>query len=398
MGVDFYSNLTGGTLTLSEDFQKELGKVFKGSTDTVLKLLDKDDTNGTQTLDDGVQILTSEKLDDDLPVEVDKDICTLLGIDVPEGTEEKVAVSYGEFVSKCFEKMSSAFKDSEIDLDKLDGSDIEMLCLLLCQSSKDKLVKILENALKSKINDRSALNDELIKEKEKIAAEQVKAAKAAKKAKTRSIIKSVLGVVAAVIAVVAAAAVVVGTAGAGGVPAVMACVGLGLAIFSATCTVATSSLSIASMYTSNEKVKARLDKANMVIGIVGAVAGIAASICSGVALANLAKVGKSLSEVAKIVQTATQIGDSAVQVTDGSLGIVEGVENLKLADTQRRIENIKIDKEKITQNIEELTSSIDSIKNFIQEIIQNVLESESSAAKALEEQTRNLLSLGANPV
>lgn len=394
MSVGFNGNLTGGTITLSDDFQEELGKVFKDSTDTVLKILDNDGTGAQQTLDDGVQILASEKWDDVPAVKVDKDVCALLGIDVPEGTEG-VMVSYGDFVSKCFDKMSSAFKEGEIDLDKLDGNDIEMLCLLLCQSSKDKLVGILKNALAAKIDDRNALNQDLINEKEKITAEQVKAAKAAKKSKIRNILKSVFAIVTGIVAVVASAVAVAATAGAGGALFVAACVGLGLSIASATCTAATSSLSIASMSISDEKVKARLEKANMAIGIAGALVGIAASVCSGVALV---KAGKALSDVARIFQTLGEISDGLVQAAEGSLGVVESVENLKLADTQRKIENIKIDQEKITQTIEELTSSIDSIKNSIQEMIQNVLESESSAAKALEGQTSNLLSLGANPV
>jgi hypothetical protein len=395
MSVDLNSNLTGGTLTLSEDFQKELEKVFKGSTDTVLKILDNDGTEAPQTLDNGVQILASEKWGDVPDVEVDKDVCVLLGIDVPEGTEEKVMVSYGDFVSKCFDKMSSAFKEGEIDLDKLDGNDIEMLCLLLCQSSKDKLVGVLKNALAAKIDDRNALNQDLINEKEKITAEQVKAAKAAKKSKTRSIFKKIFSFIASAVAIVASAVAAVATAGAGGALFVAACVGLGLSIASATCTAVTSSLSIASMYTSNEKVKARLDKANMAIGIVGAIAGIAASVCSGVAVF---KAGKALSDVAKIVQTLSEISDGLVQAAEGSLEVADGIENMKLADTRRNIANININLTKINQGIETLTQAIDSIKNSTQEMIQNILESESSAAKALEEQTSSLLSLVANPV
>ena len=394
MSVDFFSNLNGGTLTLSDDFQKELGKVFKGSTETVLRLLDNDDTNGPQTLDDGVQILTSEKWGD-VTVDVDEDVCTLLGIDDTEAPGEKVTISYGDFVSKCFDKMSSAFKEGEIDLDKLEGSDIEMLCLLLCQSSKDKLVNILKNALAAGIDERNTLNSKLIAETAKLAEEQIKAAAAAKKAKTRNIFKSIFGAVAAVVAVVAAAAAVVATAGVCGAPLVAACVGLGLSIFSATCAVTTAGLSIGAMYTSNEKLKARLDKANMVIGITGAVAGLIAVGFSGY---GLCKAGKVLSDAVKAVQAVAQGGDILVQLAEGSLGVADGLENIKLADKQRDIENININLEKINQTIEALTQRIDMLKDFIQIFIQNILESESSLVKAQGDHATNVLNLAASPV
>lgn len=391
MSVDLNSNLTGETLTLSDDFQKELGKVFKGSTDTVLKLLDKDGTGDSQTLDDGVQILTSGECD--LTVDVDEDVCNLLGIDYTGASGEKVTISYGEFVGKCFDKMSSAFREGEIDLDKLDGSDIEILCFLLCQSSKDKLVNILKNALAAKIDERNALNEELIAETFKLAEERVKAAAAAKKAKTRNIFKSILGVVTAAVAVIAASAVVVATGGLGA--SVLAAVGLGLAVLSTACTATSAGLSIGAMYTSNEKVKARLDKANMAMGIAGAVAGIAASICSGIALYNA---GKALSDVAKVVQTAAQVGDAFAQISEGSFGVVEGIENIKLADIQKNIANININLTKINQGIEALTQAIDSLDDFLQIIIKNILETESSAAENYGKFLDNLLNLAASPV
>lgn len=287
---------------------------------------------------------------------------------------EATSKSRGELITDCIDKLGEKLGDG---IDKMDGNDIELLCMLLCQQSKSVLVNTLKATLSSKTKQRAMLNDECMHKQKEIAEKQAKQIKEAEKAKVRNIFKAILGVVGAIVAVVVAAAVTIATGGIG-IAGGLAIAGLVLSIAGAACSITSAGLSIGAMYTENEEVKAKLAKANMAIGIAGAVFGIAASVCSGFANAQ-----QTIAGVAKAIKTASDIASGVSSVGSGALDIADGAINIESAKVQRSIADLKIEMEKIDQNIETLSQMLDQLTEDLQQFIKNILECEQMAANEL---------------
>ena len=185
---------------------------------------------------------------------------------------------------------------SNPDFSQLDGDALALICLLGAQKGKEGFVNTLKSVLKSQIGKRDVLQKDYLKRQSEIAEKQTKQIKEAKKARVRNIFKAIFSVIGALVAVAVSAAVTFGVGGG------LAIAGLALAIAGAACSITSAGLSIGAMYTENEEVKAKLAKANMAIGIAGAIFGIAGAVCSGFASA-----GQAIEGVAKAIKTAANI-------------------------------------------------------------------------------------------
>ncbi len=337
-------------------------------------------------------------------------------------------LTYPEFVTKCFEKLvqnnfikisksnetnstSETTKTPEntsekktVDMLKMSSEVLSFFCLLITQDSKSKLIDTLKQTLNTKIKDREAVSNEFLKETEKQIAEQIKAAKAQSRSKILGIFKAIGSAIGAIVGVVVSAALTVFTAGGSTPLMVAACAGCGLAFAGAICTCVSSGLSIASVYTDDSELKAKLNKINMGFGIAGAVLGIAGALCSGGAsIAKIfssapqiaANISKSVVKAVKTIGTLTQAATTAVQ---GGLQITEGAFNVNLAKINERLAESKIQLEKLDSEIEKLSSFIDMLSSTLQTFIQNMLECEEKAAAMLNESSNTQLSLAANIV
>lgn len=306
------------------------------------------------------------------------------------------SMSYWDLVLAYAEEMYQELDSDDlgIDLGEIGAEDIEMLCILLCQKSKSELVKTLKATLESKVDQRNRLNDDYTKKQMEVVEQQQKAEKEAKKAKVRGIFKSIFGAVAAVVGLavsIVLAAGTLGAASAGSVAMIAACVGIGLSVVSTACTLTTSGLSIATLC---GKGNDKMNMANMIIGGIGAVAGLAAAICSGIGAYNAAKnVVEGAKSLSTTVKTVCNTVNGLTQIAEGSLGVADGAENIKAAKVQRDLETIKIQLFELDEDIKILSQFMDSLSEDVQEFIKNMLECEQLAASELKNMVDSMLSL-----
>ena len=306
------------------------------------------------------------------PIQLDKESAEMLG------TSDNTNIR--EFLGA----LDKALNQPGIDLSKLTSDSLDLLCLVLCQESKSKLITTLKHSLNAKVQDRERLQNEYQEELSKIAEQQAKAKKEFKKNKIRNIFKAVFSVIGAVLAVAASVVATVLTVGAA-TPAIVASgIALGSSVVGAGATIATTTIDIVASHTSDEDKKKKLSKASMVLGISGAILGLASAISSGAASA--LNTAKAVKEIALAVQKVTNVADSLTAAAGGAVTIAEGASNIKLAKMQKNLDNLKIEAEKTNESIELLSSMIEDATEVIQDFIDNLLQCEAAASKEISRQ------------
>ena len=344
----------------------------------------------------------------DLPLEevldtvVKMDASTAQLLNVPEDAKMNIT----EFIKTVLDKIDSKFnknsndntetsaaKDSSdssltsstggLDVSKMDAEALDLFCLLLTQSSKEKMIKTFKELLNAKIDERNTLQNKYNKELDEVTQKNVEAAEKAKaaerKAKKWGIFKAVLSAVVAVITTVAAVAVTALSFGSLGPVAMgFAIAGITCAVASCALTVVNSGITVAALCTEDAEKKATLNKWAMGIGIASAALGIAGALMSGGA-----SFFSTATALSKIVSGVSSVVSGLSQVTTGAFDITEGTQNLKLAKLQKELADMKIDLTKLDADIELLNKLIDVLTNTSEDFIKNLLEGEQQAAKEL---------------
>ena len=335
---------------------------------------------------------------------------------------ESESVTLIDLMTACIKKLAKEtgseknLEELQLNLEDMSADDIEMLCLLLCQSSKSKFIDTLKNILDGKTRERQGLNNEYIKKQQEIATEQAKVAQEVAKSKKRAIVKAIFSAIFAVVAAVIAVAVTVVTAGAAG-PLMfgLAIAGAVCACGGAACSIASSGLTIAALTTENKDLAEKLNYINRIVGYVGMGFAIAGVLCSAIGiLRNLPSIirkipsiirrvktvvkdaiqaAKTLDKATAGVKTAQGFAQGAQMGVEGGFAIAEGVAGKRLAKLESEMATIKMDMERLDQEIEILSQFIDSMDEVIQLIIKSILETEQKAASEFSHMTENQLSI-----
>ena len=315
----------------------------------------------------------------DTVVKIDAATAQLLG--VSEGVQMNIA----EFNKAVLDKIDSKFSSDtgNLDVSKMDAEALDLYCLLLTQSSKEKMIETFKTLLTEKKDERNALQNKYNKELAEVTQKNVKAtemAKAAeKKAKKIGIFKAVLSAAVAVVTTAVALGITIASLGtASAAAAIIGGFGVAFAVAGCYATVATSGVTIAALCTEDPEKKATLNKCTMGLGIASAALGIVGAIMSGGA-----SFATASSALAKILNGASSIASGASQITTGALDITEGTQNIKLAKLQRKLADMKIDLTKLDADIETINKFIEILTNDIQDFVKNLLMNEQEAAKEL---------------
>ncbi len=313
-------------------------------------------------------------------LQISPDIAKQLGINTN--------ATIGEFNAAVFNKIATTnAKDTSngnaintfFGSNNLSSEMLDLMCILLCQSSKSELVETLKEVLKSKVQQRQELSDEYLMKTKGAISENVEAQIKQAEAKKVSLFKSIFNMIAAVVSAVVAVAVTVAT---GGVAAPFLIAGAALAVTSALVTCASSACSIAAINSTDSEEKEKLNKIATGLGIASAVLGLAGSVSSGI---GIFKVG--LQGAAKIIETVGSIATAFSSAAQGAAEIYSGALNIDAAKLQKELANLNIDMAKLDQEIETLVTFIDSLGQDIQKFIETILQCEQEAADALHDKT-----------
>lgn len=283
----------------------------------------------------------------ELDIEIPKELAEKLGLATSQTSEAKVTVNIGNFRQAA---LKEALKDNEntFGLGNLTSEIIDLICLLVCQTSKKELITTLQEVLKSKITERQELTNEYQTKTADIAKEEVEAIKAAEKAKKMSIISAVLSAVLAVVITAISIAFTVATCGAGSALAIgLAAVAVTASIASAATAVAGSTCTIVALNTDDSDKKEKLDKAALGLGIASAVLGLVGSVAEiGASVASSAvKIGAKAA--LKVAEKAgyTMTKSSAKAISKAAAEAAEGI--IKNAGKEIAEETL----EKIVKNV-----------------------------------------------
>ena len=302
---------------------------------------------------------------------------------------ESKTMTISEFIAACTEKIKGNIGKSELGealvngdgtSTKFDNETMECLILLLTMDSKSNLIQTLRNTLQAKIKDRAAKNQEYIDktaEQDQKNAEQIQKAKEAEERRKKwgifgAIMSAVLAIVSAVVTVAT-----LGIAAPAAIVAVAAC--------AVTCV--GSSLSIAGIVTDNKD----LQTAGMWVGVAGAVLSLGAGI-TGV-FSKVAEMASKLATVMKFVATAL---NTVSGVSQSIFKIIDGINQMDLAEQQKKLEDLKIDMTKLDQEIKLLSDMIDKIANFIQEFMKDLFHDEEEVASMIQQMMNAALGIEQN--
>ena len=269
------------------------------------------------------------------------------------------------------------------NVSEMDAEALDLYCLLLTQSSKEKMIKSFKELLKTKISERTAKQEEYAAKANEVAKKNLDQTKEAEKAKKRAkfwgIFKAVLGAVVAVAATVLAIGVTAASFGSmGPVAMTLAITAVIATVASTALTLASSGVTIAALCTEDPEKQAKLNKWSMGLGIAAAAVGISAAILSGGAT-----FGTSMNAIAKILSGVSGVISGCSQMATGAVDIYEGVKNIELAKLQRDLADMKIDLTKLDETIALLNKLIETLSGDVEEFIKNLLEGEQQAAKEL---------------
>ena len=318
------------------------------------------------------------------------------------GVAQGTAMNIADFYKNVFDtlankssKSSSSNKDTittdangnpttkGTNVSEMDAEALDLYCLLLTQSSKEKMIKSFKEFLKTKISERTAKQEEYAAKANEVAKKNLDQIKEAEKAKKRAkfwgIFKACLSAFVAVAATALAIGVTAASFGSMGPVAIsFAVTAIAASVVSTGLTLASSSVTIAALCTEDPEKQATLNKWSMGLGIAAAAVGIYAAILSGGAT-----FGTSLSTLSKIFSCASGIISGCSQMATGAVDIYEGVKNIELAKLQRELADMKIDLTKLDETIALLNKLIETLSGDVEEFIKNLLEGEQQAAKEL---------------
>lgn len=308
------------------------------------------------------------------------------------------SVPLADFMKTCLEKLAGAeasgkdLANLELNLDKMSGGDLELLCLLVCQKSKSQLVDILKNTLNAKTKERQALNDKYKDLQAKMADERIKAAEELKAAKARSIARAILGAVFAVVAAVVAVVATVATAGAAAPLVAFAIAGAVCACAGAALSVTSSGLTIAALTTESKEYAEKLNNANNIVGYIGLGVSLLGCVCSvGTGIVHAVK--GITTALPKAVEAVSGVSQGIQGTVEGSFSIAEGVSMKRQAELEKEMANVKIAMAKNEQVVEFLTQFLKQLEDNIQTCFKNILECEQTAGSEINRMSDNLLSL-----
>ncbi|MCQ2956091.1 MAG: type III secretion system translocon subunit SctE [Opitutales bacterium] len=293
--------------------------------------------------------------------------------------------TFYEFTKACLSKIQALNNNSSTpSTNLLEGEDLDYLCTLLTLQAKSKLIAVLKETLREKINSRNELQQKFIKDQTKSTTDQVEAerkrAEAARKAKRRGIFGAIFGAIAAI----AAAVVTVVTFGAATPLAVAVTT---MAISSAVLCTTASALTIASLCTNNKELAAKLSLASTIIGCVGAAVGLVSSICSfKLSPQDLEKFGTLL----KMISTGLSCTNSVV---NGTFSILQGADQMELAELEKKIAEYQVKMVTMDKEIQTLSKFIDMIVKSVEEFIKDMLLIEEQGQQVMEgvQDTENAL-------
>lgn len=320
------------------------------------------------------------------PVKLDAVTAQLLGV------SEGVKMNMAQFNKAILDKLESKFSISSdatsttggLDVSKLDAEALDLFCLLLTQSSKEKMIKTFKGILETKIQERNDKQQAYIKEVNEVTQKNLDAVEAAKKAEKKAkkwgIFKAILAAVVAVITTAIAVGVTAASMGSMG-PVALTIASLAIAAALASCafTVASSGCTIAAQCTEDPELKSRFNKLSMGFGVAAMACGIVSAICSG----GTSFFSGGVSMLGKILGGISSVVSGCSQMASGAGDIVLGVENIKLAELQKELANMKIDLAKLDETIALLNKLIETLTNTSEDLIKNLLEGEQQAAKEL---------------
>ncbi len=315
----------------------------------------------------------------ELNIEIPKELAEKLGLAGTNNTNGKTTVNIGEFTQAAL-KETLKENDNTFGLGNLNSETIDLLCLLLCQDSKSKIIETLKETLKSKVAERANLSNEYQEKTVDMLNEQVEALKAAKAAKRMSIFSAIANAILSVFITAASVAFTVATCGAGAAAIAVAAIAVTASIASTAASVASAGCTIASLATDDPEKKEKLDKATLGLGIASAVFGL---IGSGVEIAgsiafSAAKIGANAAMTAAKAAGTTISKASAKAIGKAAAEAAEGI--IKKAGKEVAEEML----EKIVKN-----TAKGAIREASEEISKEAMESIAEATtKAV---TRKLL-------
>ena len=305
---------------------------------------------------------------------------------------ESKTMTISEFIAACTEKIKGNIGKSELGKalvngdgtsTKFDSETMECLILLLTMDSKSNLIQTLRNTLQAKIKDRAAKNQEYIDktaEQDQKNAEQIQKAKEAKKRKKKwgifgAIMSAIIAIVSAVVTVAT-----LGIAAPAAIVAVAACV--------VTCV--GSALSIAGIATDNKD----LQKAGMWVGIAGAVLSLGAGITGF--FSKIPEMASKLAKLATVMKCVATAFNTMSGVSQSIFKIIDGINQMDLAEQQKKLEDLKISMTKLDQEIKLLSDMIDKIANFIQDFMKDLFHDEEEVASMIQQMMNAALGIEQN--
>lgn len=310
-------------------------------------------------------------------VKLDAAAAQLLG--VSDGTEMNMI----EFIKTITSKLSSnASTQGGLDTSKMDAETLALFCMLLTQSSKEKMIQSFKDLLNTKIQERNEKQASYIKETNEVSQKNLDAAKKAqeaeKKAKKWGIFKAVFNAIVSVITTVVAVAITAASFGSLG-PAAMtfAAIAIAAAISSSAFSIASSGCTIAALCTEDPETQSKLNKWAMGLGISAMALGIVSAVGSG----GVALLSNGGSMIGKILGGLSSMFTGFSQMLSGSGDIFLGAENIKLAELKKELADMKIDLYKLDETIAMLNKLIETLTNTSEDLIKNLLEGEQQAAK-----------------
>ncbi|HCI56636.1 MAG TPA: hypothetical protein DEW74_00760 [Opitutae bacterium] len=306
-----------------------------------------------------------------------------------EEVAQQVGISsnttFYEFTKACLSKIQALNNTSSTPSSNLlEGEDFEYLCTLLTLQSKSKLIEVLKETLTEKIKSRNNLQQKFIQDQAEATSKQVQAEKERLEAERKAKALGIFGAIFSAIVSIFAAIVTVVTFGAATPLAVAVTT---MAISSAVLCTTASALTIAALCTKDPKLAAKLSVAASIIGCVGAVVGVVSSVCSF--KLNPQDIAQ-FSNLLKMISTGLQCTNAVVS---GTFSIMQGVDQMKLAELEKKIGEYQVNMLKMDKEIESLSKFIDMIAKSVEEFIKDMLLIEEQGQQIMEEvqDTQNTL-------
>ena len=278
-------------------------------------------------------------------------------------------------------------KASGGEVSALDSETLGCLLMMLGSKGTDEVIKTFQKTLSDKIRKRAAENNKYLEEVVKTNNKNIEAKKEALEAEAKAKLLGWLSGILSAFAAIASAVLTVLSFGVATPLAVAVCV---IACTGAAASATSSALSIAAIYNPENEA---LGKASMALGICGAVLSIASGVTSWVGVAKGALTAATVNTTVRIAAICMQFSSG---VTGGVSGIVNGAASLDLAETQKKLADMKIHLDKLDQEIQILTKFIEKLQQTIKDLVAEVLDREANAGEMLQQIMSTNLNIGDN--